>query len=147
MQDMGMHKRNAKFGFGATGVIFGALCVALIWAIEAYGPGSNTATGSGALYADGTVVMEVERPLLPLIARATFYACLVSALFGIASIMRREALSVSLGAIAFGIAPILIYTQGIVFAFGLYVGMMLLIAGIELYRVLMQHKKEQQADA
>ena len=51
--------------------------------------------------------------------------------------MRREALSVSLGAIAFGIAPILIYTQGIVFAFGLYVGMMLLIAGIELYRVLM----------
>ncbi|OFE13439.1 hypothetical protein PHACT_10060 [Pseudohongiella acticola] len=142
-----MHKRNAKFGFGATGVIFGALCVALIWAIEVYGPGSNTATGSGALYADGAVVMEVERPLLPLIARAAFYTCLVSTLFGTASIMRREALSVSLGAIAFGIAPILIYTQGIVFAFVLYNGLMVLIAGFELYRVLIQHNKQKQADA
>lgn len=73
-----MRKRNTKFGFGATGVIFGALCVAFIWAIEVYGSGSYSTTGSGALYADGTAVMEVAPPLLPQIARVAFYTCMVS---------------------------------------------------------------------
>ena len=118
-----------------------------IWAVEVYGPGSYTTTGSGSLYADGTVTMEVTRPLLPQITRAAFYTCFVSTLFGIVSIMRRESLSVSLGALAFGVAPILIYMLGIVFAFVLYNGLMVLIAGIELYRVLIQHNKQKQADA
>lgn len=135
-----MPRENTKFGFGATGVILGALCVVFIWAVEVYGPGSYTTAGSGILYTDGTVTMEVARPLLPGITRAAFYTCLVSTLFGIVSIVRREALSVSLGAIAFGIAPILMYTLGIIFSFVLYAGLVVLITGIELHRFYLQRE-------
>ena len=145
LQDKHMRKKGSKFGIGATGVTLGALCIAFIFAIEVYGPGSYTTTGSGALYADGTIIREITRPLLPQIARAAFYACFICILFGIASFIRREAFFVSLGAVAFGIAPVLMYALGIIFTFSWYFGLALLIAGIGLYR--RKHNKQKQADA
>ena len=140
-----LHRKNRKLRLGVLGIITGALCVTIMYAVEVYGPGSYTTSGSGSLYADGTITMEVSRPLLPQIAAAAFFTCFVSLLFGIASLVRKEARTFSLSAVAFGIAPVLIYTLGTVLTFSLYAWLVLLIAGIELCRMLMHHNKQNQA--
>ena len=118
-----------KFGFGATGVIIGTLCVTFIIFVVEYGPESYTATGSSIVYLDGTVSTEVTRPLLPQIARMAFYSCFISFLLGIASVVRKEVLVVSFMSLSLWFAPILLYTLGTTVVFAFYVGLLLLIAG------------------
>jgi len=125
-------RRNAdKYTFGTAGIIISFLCLVVLCGIELYGPGSYTSTGSGQLYADGTIVVIQESlPVLPRIARAAFYLCFLSLPLGIMSYVRKEAIIVSAGAMVFGIAPILVYTVGVTTSLLLYSSVLVLIVGV-----------------
>ena len=123
-----MRRSNTIFGFGAIGIIIGALCVTFIYVAVEYGPDSHTTSGSSIIYLERSVVAEISRPFLPKITRVAFFTCFVSFLFGITSIVRKENKAVSLVALSFGFAPVLLYILGTTLVFGFYVGLMLLLA-------------------
>lgn len=105
--------KATEFGIGLAGIVIGAICLAVLFGVEVYGPDSYTTSGSGELRV-GESYSETNSPLLPQIARAAFYTFVVPLFLSAASFARREIEFVSWGALVIGLSPLLIYTAGIV---------------------------------
>lgn len=126
------------------GILIGVICLVLLYCIAAYGPSSYRSSGSGTVHSDGTVAYLVQsRPLLPTLARTAFYGFGIPLLFGIASLLRRESTLPGIGALAYGLAPVLIFTVGTFFTAMLYFSVTLPVVAIRLWR---KAKSQQQRD-
>ena len=112
---------KGRYTFSAVGVVVGLLCIAILFCIDVFGPSSYSGSGSGRLMADGTVVvLTSNQPLLPLVARVAFFAFLVPLVCGVAGVFRKEHTLLVLASVALGLAPILIYTLGVLLSSLLY---------------------------
>ncbi len=127
---------NKSYRFGLAGILLGSICLAILYLIEVYGPGYYSGSGSGSIYADGTIRnMTVTRSSeLPRVALTAFYLLLVSLLAAIVSGFRKERRIVTLGALAFGISPIFLLTVGVILTTWVYFGILLPAASVVLIR-------------
>lgn len=117
------------------GLLTGVLCLAVLFGIAVWGPSSYSASGSGMLYSDGTIAYVTHnRPLLPLLAQYAFYGFAIPLLLGIASLLRRESTLLGFGALAYGLAPLLVYTAGSIVTAMLYFGVTLSVVAIRRWR-------------
>lgn len=115
------------FMFSGVGVSTGLLCLATLFLIEMFGPGSYSSSGSADLMANGTMfVSTTTSSILPLIAKTAFATLLVPLILGAVGIVRKENTYFILGSFFLGLAPILIYTTGVVFSSLIYFGISLL---------------------
>lgn len=121
-------------GFGKAGVALGLVCLATLFVIETFGPGSYSGGGSGSVMADGTVIMNSSQPVLPLVAQTAFFMLLVSLVFGAIAVFRKENIYLAVGAFCLGLAPILIYTVGVFFSSLVYFGISLPVLGIAAFK-------------
>ena len=85
--------------------------VPLFWIMVNEGPGTSGSSGSGRLYADGTVVRITQEPAFSFahFGSAAFLVCLVSLVLSLASFWRREQLLLSLCALSYGLTPAFLY--------------------------------------
>jgi hypothetical protein len=131
---------NKKYWIGLSGILLGSVCLATIYLIEVYGPGYYSTSGSGSIRADGTIGdMTVTRSSeLPRIAFAAFYLLLVSLLAALISFFRKEDPAAAFGALAFGLAPVLLMTIGPIIVTQIYFGILLPVTGVLLFRKFRQ---------
>lgn len=126
---------SKPFRFSGVGVAAGLLCVATLYLIEIYGPGSYSSSGSGVLMADGTVVVIASnQPMLPRIAQAAFFAFSIPLVLGVVAVFRKENIYWAVGSFCLGLAPILIYTVGVFFSSMVYFGISLPAFGIYAFK-------------
>lgn len=122
---------SKPFIFSGVGVATGLICITTLLLIEVFGPGSYSSSGTGKLTADGTVVViRSTSSILPLIAKTAFATLLISLFLGAVGIARKENFYFILGSICVGLAPILMYTTGVIFSSLIYLGISLLAIGI-----------------
>jgi hypothetical protein len=134
---------NKSQWVGLSGILLGSVCLATLYLIEVYGPGYYSGSGSGSIYADGTMrnVTVTRSSELPRIALTAFYLLLVSLLAAIVSGLRKERRIVTFGALAFGVAPIVLLTVGVVLTTWVYFGILLPAAGVVLIRNFSKQSK------
>lgn len=109
------------FNFSNIGLAIGLICLGTLCLIDVFGPDSYSSSGAGMLRADGTLVMtRSSQPLLPVIARSAFYAFLMPLILGTIAVFRKERIGPALGSFCLGLAPIPIYTLGILPTTALY---------------------------
>jgi hypothetical protein len=138
---------NRPFGFGLAAILLAGLCLAILYLIEVYGPGSYTASGSASIKADGTItVIHQTRPLLPRIARTAFYVCLAVLPLSLISFFRKENTAVSMAALISGLIPVFVMTISTIVIATIFFGLALPMTGILIYRKMAQHKRTSQAD-
>ena len=119
------------FMFSGVGVSTGLLCLATLFLIEMFGPGANSSSGSADLMANGAMLVSTgTSSILPLIAKTAFATLLVPLILGAVGIVRKENIYFILGSFFLGLAPILIYTTGVVFSSLIYFGISLSALGI-----------------
>lgn len=122
---------SKPFIFSGFGVSTGLLCLATLFLIEMFGPGSYSSSGSAQLMANGTMrVISSTSSIVPLIAKTAFAALLVPLILGAVGIVRKENTYFILGSFFLGLAPILIYSTGVVFSSLIYFGISLSALGI-----------------
>jgi hypothetical protein len=128
------------------GLLTGVICLVVLYCIAVYGPSSYSASGSGTVNRDGTITYLVQnRPLLPMLARTAFYGFGIPLLLGIASLLRRESTLAGFGALAYGLAPVFIYTVGTVFTAMLYLAVTFSVVAIQRWRKAASQAKQDQA--
>ena len=122
---------NKKFSYSVLGIVIGLLCLATLYLIDIFGPGSYSSSGTVKLMADGTVdVITSTSSILPFIAKTAFFTLLIALILGAVGIFRKENIYFVLGSFCFGLAPILIYTTGTIFSFFVYFVISLIAFGI-----------------
>jgi len=122
---------SKPYMFSGVGVSIGLLCLATLFLIEMFGPGSYSSSGSAELMANGTMhVISSTSSILPLIARTAFATLLVPLILGAVGIVRKENTYFILGSFFLGLAPVLIYSIGVVFSSLIYFGISLSALGI-----------------
>ena len=132
-----------SFRFGSTGIAAGFICLATLYLIEMYGPGSYSSSGSGTLAVDGTFTITTSSAsILPQIAQAAFIAFLLPLICGVVAIFRKENIYVALGSFCYGLAPIPIYTIGIFFTSIFFFGVTVPVFGIYVFNKLLNHNEQ-----
>lgn len=122
---------SKPYMFSGVGVSTGLFCLATLFLIEMFGPGSYSSSGSAELMANGTMhAISSTSSILPLIARTAFASLLVPLILGAVGIVRKENTYFILGSFFLGLAPVLIYTTGVVFSSLIYFGVSLSALGI-----------------
>lgn len=127
---------NKSHRIGLAGILLGIVCLATLYLIEVYGPGYYSGSGSGSIYADGSVrnVTVTRSSPLPRVALTAFYLLFVSLLAAIVSGVRKEQPIVTWGALAFGLTPVLLMTVGVILTTWVYFGVLLPAAAVMLMR-------------
>ena len=122
---------SKPYMFSGAGVTTGLLCLATLFLIEMFGPGSYSSSGSAELMANGGIhVISSTSSILPLIARTAFATLLVPLILGAVGILRKENTYFILWSFFLGLAPVLIYSTGVVFSSLIYFGVSLSALGI-----------------
>jgi len=103
-------ERRSTFALAAIALGFVALAP-LFLILVTVDDGAAGNSGSGRIYADGSVVIASQQPAYSFadFASAAFLMCLVSLLLSLASFYRRERLVLSLCALSYGLAPAFMY--------------------------------------
>jgi hypothetical protein len=127
---------NKSYRIGLAGIVLGIVCLATLYLIGVYGPGSYSSSSSGSISADGTILnMTVTRSSeLPRVALTAFYLLFASLLAGIVSGLRKERPIATWGALAFGLTPVLLMTVGVILTTWVYFGILLPAVAVMLLR-------------
>lgn len=119
--------------FAIVGVVIGCVSLAGLYIIEVYDLSPNSVSGTGQLYADGTVTYESNRSFLHSIPQIAFAAPFLSLIFGAISLMKKEKVTLSIGAFCFGFSPVMTYILGIFLTSMIFFGITFPVAGLYVF--------------